>query len=253
LERTPVPLNSHDLLRIERAAVAAWPALETGSVQGWLWRYSGGGSQRANSVSPIEFDGGDVEAAIAEVERRYGARKARPMFQICDVVRPAELDQRLERRGYRLQEPCSCLAKALGSDAAVPGDIEVAGQAGDDWLSVYLAGITPSRRASAPQILAGVPQAAAFLLRRQAGVPISVALAVVHAGVVIAECVATLAPYRRRGASEHIMRAAEAWGVAQGANLAALQAVTANAPAQALYAKLDYQRVGGYHYRVLDR
>jgi hypothetical protein len=28
--------------------------------------------------------------------------------------------------------------------------------------------------------------------------------------------------------------------------------VTANAPAQALYAKLDYRPVGGYHYRVLD-
>ena len=248
-----MPLSSHDLLRIERAAVAAWPALETGSVQEWLWRYSGGGSQRANSVSPLQFDGGDVEAAIGEVERRYGARSAAPMFQISDIVRPAELDQRLERRGYRLQEPCTCLAKALGSGTAVPGDIEVADQAGDDWLSVYLAGITPSRRASAPPILARVPQPSAFLLRRQAGMPISVALAVVHAGVLIAECVATLAPYRRQGASEHIMRALEAWGVAEGANLVALQAVTANVPAQSLYAKLDYQRVGGYHYRVLDR
>jgi hypothetical protein len=35
--------------------------------------------------------------------------------------------------------------------------------------------------------------------------------------------------------------------------VAALQAVSANAPAQALYAKLDYHPVGGYHYRVLDR
>jgi N-acetylglutamate synthase len=248
-----VPLSSAELLRIERAAVAAWPALETLNVKGWLWRYSGGGSQRANSVSPLAFDGGDVEAAIAEVERRYGARGAAPMFQISDIVRPAELDQRLERRGYRLQEPCSCLAKALGPGAAMPEDVEVADRAGDEWLSVYLAGITPSRRASAPRILAGVPQASAFLLRRQAGVPISVALAVVHAGVVIAECVATLALYRRRGASERIMRALEAWGAAQGANLAALQAVTENAPAQALYSKLDYRRVGGYHYRVLDR
>jgi GNAT superfamily N-acetyltransferase len=90
-------------------------------------------------------------------------------------------------------------------------------------------------------------------LRRQAGVPISVALAVVHAGVVIAECVATRADYRRQGASAEIMRALEAWGVARGADLAALQAVAENAPAQALYAKLDYHRVGGYHYRVLDR
>jgi GNAT superfamily N-acetyltransferase len=249
----PVLLASHDLMRIERAAVRAWPAFETADVQGWLWRYSGGGSQRANSVSPLAFDGGDVEAAIAAAERRYLARQAAPMFQISDVVVPAGLDRRLEDRGYRLQEPCTCLAKALGSRPEMPAGIEVADRAGEDWSSVYLAGITPGRRATAPQILARVPRPSAFLLRRQDGVPISVALAVVHAGVVIAECVATLAAYRRRGASEHIMCALEAWGVSQGANLAALQAVAENAPAQALYAKLGYHRVGGYHYRVLDR
>jgi hypothetical protein len=48
------------------------------------------------------------------------------------------------------------------------------------------------------------------------------------------------------------MTALEAWGAKEGATIAALQAVAANAPAQALYAKLDYARVGGYHYRVLD-
>src|SRR5262245_7700484 len=175
------------------------------------------------------------------------------MFQISDIVEPAELDAELEARGYRLQEPCTCLAKALDSGTEMPGEIEVAERAGEDWLSVYLPGITPSRRATAPEILTRVPRLSAFLLRRQNGVPISVALAVVHGGVVIAECVATRADYRRRGASEVIMRALEAWGVAQRANLAALQAVAENAPAQALYATLGYHRVGGYHYRVIDR
>ena len=48
------------------------------------------------------------------------------------------------------------------------------------------------------------------------------------------------------------MRALEAWGAREGATIAALQAVAANEPAQGLYAKLAYARVGGYHYRVLD-
>ncbi len=80
----------------------------------------------------------------------------------------------------------------------------------------------------------------------------SAALGVVAHGVVIAECVATLAKFRRQSGSLRIMRALEAWGAEQGATIAALQAVAANAPAQALYAKLDYRPVGGYHYRVLD-
>ncbi|HXE70774.1 MAG TPA: GNAT family N-acetyltransferase [Hyphomicrobiaceae bacterium] len=248
-----MPISSQDRMGIERVAVRAWPALETANLAGWLWRYTGGGSQRANSVAPLDFTGADVEAGIAEAERLYGARGAAPMFQVCDVVAPADLDQRLARRGYRLQEPCTCLAKALTVAASMPRGIEVGDRAGEDWLGVYSTGVTPSRRAAAPSILSRVPAPAAFLLRRQDGVPISVALAVAHAGVVIAECVATHPEHRRKGASEQIMRALEAWGVAHGARVAALQVVAANAPAQALYAKLDYRPVGGYHYRVLDR
>ena len=81
----------------------------------------------------------------------------------------------------------------------------------------------------------------------------SVALGVVAEGVVVAECVATRADLRRAGGSVRIMRALEAWGSRHGADIAALQAVSANAPAQALYAKLDYAAVSGYHYRVLDQ
>ena len=55
-----------DRVRMERAHVLAWPALNTATIHGWLWRSSGGGSQRANSVSTIDFAGTDVEHAVHE-------------------------------------------------------------------------------------------------------------------------------------------------------------------------------------------
>jgi N-acetylglutamate synthase len=247
-----VPTVRDSLMRIERAAVRAWPALETADLQGWLWRFTGGGSQRANSVSPLRFDGSDVEGAIADAERRYRARGSPPMFQICEVHAPADLDARLARRGYRVQEPCTTLAKAIAA-ASMPGDVEVTDTPDEDWVGVYLAGVTESRRQLAPSILARVPAPHAFFLLRQDRQPVSCALGVVCDGVVIAECVMTRADARRRGGSVRIMHALEAWGASQGATVAALQAVAANAPAQALYAKLDYERVSRYHYRVLDR
>jgi GNAT superfamily N-acetyltransferase len=248
------PISRDELLRIEQAEVAAWPALETADIDGWLWRYSGGGSQRANSVSPLVFRGADVEAAIGGVEARYRSRDAKPMFQICDVSTPADLDERLQRRGYRLQEPCTALAKRIApaASAMVDADIEIGDAPSEAWLSVYLAGITASRRDLAPLILARVPAPRAFLLLRDRTQPAATALCVVANGVAIAECVMTRADRRRSGAADRVMRALETWGARQGATLAALQAVTANAPAQALYAKLAYARVGGYHYRVLD-
>jgi GNAT superfamily N-acetyltransferase len=244
-------LSRDILLAIERTAVRAWPALETADIDGWLWRYTGGGSQRANSVSALEFAGTNAEAAIDEAERRYRARRASPMFQICDINAPADLDDRLARRGYRLQEPCTALAKEI-APGELPADIEVATSPREPWLGVYLPGISESRRHLAPKIPAGVPAPRAFFLLRSHGEPVSAALGVVAHGVVIAECVATRAEFRRNGGSARIMTALEAWGAKHGATIAALQAVAANAPAQALYAKLDYARVGGYHYRVLD-
>ena len=66
-------ISREDRVRMERAHVLAWPALNTAIIDGWLWRSSGGGSNRANSVSTIDFHGADLEAAIAEVESRYQA------------------------------------------------------------------------------------------------------------------------------------------------------------------------------------
>jgi GNAT superfamily N-acetyltransferase len=244
-------ISRQELLAIERTAVRAWPALDTADIEGWLWRATGGGSQRANSVSTLDFVGIDTEAAIAEAERRYRARGAHPMFQVCDLTAPADLDGRLEARGYRLQEPCTTLAKAI-APRELPDEVEIAASAGEPWLGVYLAGVTENRRHLAPQILAAVPAPRAFFLLRQGGQPVSAALGVVAHGVVVAECVATLAAFRRRGSSARVMTALEAWGAREGATIAALQAVTANVPAQALYAGLEYVRVAGYHYRVLD-
>src|SRR5262245_40661904 len=249
------PISHDELLAIERAAVAAWPALETADINGWLWRYSGGGSQRANSVSPLRIEGCDVEGAIATVEACYRARGAAAMFQICDVSVPADLDQRLKHPGYRLQEPCTCLAKHIGSatdGARIDANVELAQVPSQDWLSVYLAGITVSRRSLAPKILARVPTPRAFLLFRDQGEPLATALCVVANGVAIAECVSTRADRRRTGAGSRLMRALEMRGSRPWRNLAALQAVAANTAAQGLYAKLAYSRVGGYHYRVLD-
>ena len=50
-------IAADDLRHIERLHVRAWPAFETANIHGWLWRYSGGASQRANSVSTVNFTG----------------------------------------------------------------------------------------------------------------------------------------------------------------------------------------------------
>jgi N-acetylglutamate synthase len=66
-------ISLYDRVRMERAHVLAWPALRTARIDGWLWRSSGGGSQRANSVSTVDYCGSDLDVAIDTVEARYNS------------------------------------------------------------------------------------------------------------------------------------------------------------------------------------
>jgi ribosomal protein S18 acetylase RimI-like enzyme len=240
------------LLRIEHAGVAAWPALETAEFDGWLWRFSDGGSQRANSVSALAFSGSDVEASIDEAERRYAARGASPMFQVSDVSAPADLDARLQRRGYRINDPCTTLVKSAASGRAPDGVVYLE-RASPGWFDCYSSVITPGRKRIAPQILARIPASGIFCGLEQDGRIVATALGVPREDVIIAECVATLAEARGKGAASWVMRGIEVWGAARGCRHVALQAVVTNAPAQALYKSLGYRENGRYHLRVKDR
>jgi N-acetylglutamate synthase len=252
---TNPPLDPRLLLAIERAGVLAWPAVETHGIDGWLWRFANGGSQRANSVSTLDFDGADIDKAIADAEQRYRARGAPPMFQISDVCAPSDLGQRLAARGYTSKDRCTTLMRPAPFDAAeigggFGGGFEIFDRATDEWTACYASVITPDRRRTAPDILARVPRGSAFCAVRRQGRIVATALGVTHGGVTIAECVASLAEVRGQGAASAVMRGLAAWGAAQGAHTVALQAVEHNAPAQALYRSLGYRLHG--HYEIVS-
>ena len=111
------PLSRPRLAEIEQAAVRSWPALETAEIGGWLWRYASGGSQRANSVATLAFDGRDVDAAVREAEGRYRAKGALCRFTVTDVSKPADLDARLAAMGCERGQEHGTMAKEI---AALP-------------------------------------------------------------------------------------------------------------------------------------
>ena len=61
---------------LEEAAARAWPPHETLERDGWTLRFSGGGSQRANSVQSLYWSGTDTEAASLSswLAERVGTR-----------------------------------------------------------------------------------------------------------------------------------------------------------------------------------
>jgi ribosomal protein S18 acetylase RimI-like enzyme len=240
-----VKLSVEELRRLERLHIRAWPALETASLEGWLWRYSGGGSQRANSVSTVDFHGSSVERALVEVEASYQAKGAPARFHTYSVSRPADLGKVLAARGYQQGEATLTMVKPIAGKPSVA--VEATVKATADWLDVYLGAITENRRKVNTLILESVAEPRAFLAFRDGDYVISTALCVLEpafeaadGGFAVIECVATRQEARRRGGAKAVLAMIEALAFERGVRLLGLQVSQTNPPAIDLYASLGF-------------
>jgi N-acetylglutamate synthase len=232
-------ISRDDRVRMERAHVLAWPALNTETIDGWLWRSSGGGSQRANSVSTIDYHDSDLEASIADAEARYQALGHPVRFQTFDETSPPNLADTLRNRDYTESEATITMFKRVESHG-MPFDIETRDYGWAEWRSVYLGEITENRRAINALILDRIPTPRAFFGCRRDGDIIATALCIAGFGCAVIECVATRADKRRQGAAQSVLIALETWAAQQDADWIGLQVVAGNTPAVALYQRLGF-------------
>lgn len=232
-------IEAQDRVRMERAHVQAWPALRTENIDGWLWRSSGGGSQRANSVSTVDFHGSDIETSIDTVQARYAAVGAPARFQTFDETAPATLTQALRRRGYTEGDATQTMFAPVASTAAPP-EVEIRDYPWDEWCDVYMGAITETRRMVNREILKKIPQPSAFFGCRVNGQIVSTALGVAGHGCAVVECVATRPDARRQGAAATVMTGLLSWAAQQDADLLGLQVVAGNVGAIRLYGRLGF-------------
>jgi GNAT superfamily N-acetyltransferase len=238
-----------DRRALEEAAARAWPPHESIALNGWTLRFSGGGSQRANSVLTLRWTAADLDAAIDAAEAAYRAHGLKPIFQIVDVSLPAELDDRLRARGYRTVDRTLLMTKSVNPSAAPGHSVTCHPIAPPEWLDIYLSVLTPDRRATAPAIIAALPDPKAFFVARREGTAFAVGLGMAKPPWCGVECMATHAAARNSGGARAVMAALETWAAEQGATTLWLQVLEANGPARALYDSLGFTIVGTYWYR----
>lgn len=227
---------------------AGWPALSEVDVDGWVARFSGGVTQRANSVLPVRAPG-DVDSALARVEALYAARGLPVIFQVGPGAAPAELDQVLDRRGYVLGSPTGVFVAEVGERSSSPL-VEVEDAPSAEWLQLWWAVDgrgDDAALAVAVKILTAGPALYATVRDSSGAVAVARLALVGEWGGVY--CMAVREDARRRGVGAVLLDGLLQAGRARGVRRAWLQVRAENSGARRLYQRAGFTEVARYHYR----
>jgi N-acetylglutamate synthase len=251
---------------VEEASLNAWPAHQTVVDRGWLLRFAGGYTRRANSVNPIYTtgDGADfseVREQIRRCEECYRSRGQPVVFKITPLVQPPDLDAHLDRLGYRAEAStgvwlASLEQPSLHSQLFQADDMQVKCETtfSESWLADFVT-FSQATDAAGPALVGILEQILplhCFITLYHQSTPVACGLGVVENSLLGLFDIVTTASARGKGYGTQLLLALLAWGRDHGVEHAYLQVMDENTPAQRLYAKLGFAEIYKYWYRVLS-
>ncbi len=238
---------------IEELSLNAWPAEQTLLVGGWVVRFAGGYTRRANSVIPLYPVQGDPIPKISACEALYCARGLPVIFKMTSACTPPDLDERLAARGYAFDAHTSVQVLDLEhTDFALPENLTLHTSLDADWQAAFnrmhhLEGETALKHT---RILEQILPQTGYASLAADDQTTACGLGVLQDGYLGLFDIITDEGQQRRGFGRQLMQGLLAWGKQQSARSAYLQVMLNNPPALALYAGLGFREVYRYWYRV---
>ncbi len=236
---------------LETKAFRAWPALETRSVHGWVQRFAGGYTKRANSINALEEEAIFTQEMKNALEAPYLEHGLPPIWRLTPLA-PPQADQALAAAGYRRIDESHVQLAPLGDAFVLDAEVRVAPSPSAAWLAGFaeLTPVAPQHRPTMTRMLTSIASPVAFASVEDAQGPMAFALGVADGEHVGLFDVLVAPRARRQGLARRLTQSIGAWGKSQGARSIYLQVVATNAAALPLYAGLGFETVYSYAYRV---
>jgi N-acetylglutamate synthase len=236
---------------LESKAFRAWPALQTQSTGGWVQRFAGGYTKRANSINALGSEAIFTLQMKNTLEAPYKERGLSPVWRLTPLA-PPETDQALAAAGYRRIDESFVQLAPLGADFTADPGVRIAPSPSATWLAGFaeLSPVAPQHRETMTLMLGSIAAPVGFATVEDAEGPTAFALGVADGEHVGLFDVLVAPRARRQGLARRLTQSIGAWGKAQGAQSIYLQVVATNVSALPLYASLGFETVYSYAYRV---
>lgn len=244
---------SEQIDRLEQAGFAAWPAVRSLRIGGWLVRISGGYTKRANSANWVADDGLAVSDVITRCTDLFDAAGLRATFRLVERRETAAMDAALEHAGWVTVEPSLVmLAPDAGGFGTAADDPAIELVSMPEWAAIHasLAAQPEAVAARHFDILNRIAVPTLPAVARLDGVPVACGLGVIDGPLLGYFDILTAPAYRGRGLARRLMAVQAAAARRRGVGACYLQVVAANAPAIGLYRKLGFREAYRYHYRL---
>lgn len=217
-----MPVRTGEIRNLEHAAALAWPGTEHHWLNGWLLRFGGGVTRRANSAVPLRY------SSVAEITQTLDMYAARGLPALVSV--PDRL--------IRLPANTPVDAENLVMTANIAPSVEVPVAAGPDasWLKLYQRDVPADILTAVVDGEVGFGELAGAAVGRVAVTDAPdgtrwAGLSAVH----VAESA------RRRGLARDLCAGLLTWAFSRGATRAYVQVVTENDAARALYESMGFR------------
>ena len=251
-------MSKYLAIEIEEIMMNAFPPLRREIYDGWMLRFSGGYTYRANCICPLYPSGYyPLEEKIYHCETRYKQARLPVIFKMSHIV-PAPLDDILAKNGYPIVKYVDVLYRHLsGWQYERPEKdnypVFVTGSMEDEWLEGVnrLIGIPTDILADIQkQIFRRIQPPYLCVSIKDGNRVIATGLGVLERGYIGLYAIHVDPSYRRQGLALRLCSEIIEQGRRHGAVKAHLQVRHGNRGAFLLYNKLSMEKVYTHWFRM---
>jgi N-acetylglutamate synthase len=247
-------MDADFLLKIEQAALNAWPAPRQMLYDGWLLRFAGGPSKRVNSVTPFYPSLLPLAEKIRTCEWIYTTQGQPCLFRISDLAENEKLKHGIKAAGYTPFDPTLVLGHSLVMDAERHPNVTLLEMPMEDWfrMRAHFIRVSAADQQVHGAILNNIVPEKVLMGLFYEGQPVACGMGVVEGSLLGFFSIYTDARWRRKGYAGMIMAALTEWGIDRGATYGYLQVEGDNVPALALYDRLGFESCYQYTYYMKE-